>query len=96
MRYFINAAVRVDDGKTFLRMKDLQSYRTTSESQFPENGRKCRIQQTLILDVVQMLHVLRSAFANNVASSREISGAERSERSRALMKTARATLISCV
>ena len=68
----------------------------SSKSQYSERGRTHVVQQTLVLDVVQMLHVLRSAFANSVALSREISGAERSERSRALIKTARATLMSCV
>ena len=42
-----------------------------------------------------MLHVFKSVLANSVASSREISGALGSVRSRALVKTALATFISC-
>lgn len=49
-----------------------------------------------MFDVVQTLHVLKIVLAKRVASSRDISGAELSERSKALMKTARATLMSCV
>ena len=47
-----------------------------------------------MLDVVQMLQVLKMFLAKRVASSRDISGAALSERKRALVKTARAMLMS--
>ena len=77
-------------------MKDLQSYRRSSKPAVLKRRFQILFVGTLMLDVVQILHVLKMLRAKRVASSRETSGAVASERRRALMKTARATLMSCV